>query len=287
MYRTMCRTLARESANAFEQPLRFVPAQRGLVEAKKGLEKPSKVTNLKKYWFGRYMDYIKNYERTLERKFPRTMQMYRVFSVGSRDVYTDLKRFVSAIKKQGSNGIESLTREELQLMHTMPRDLRKLSPLFLLSAIPFTNYIIFPLAIYFPRYLLTSHYWTLQQRLDFMLSDHKRRLKHNRPLFRCMQAELKTIKDQTLRIKWRDAIACLGSGTHPTTKDITICSKLFSSPPYSLNVLKRRHVVSQLLLLFLNINIHLRKYFNIDPLCRRNCWQYTVCVCGDPLRGKD
>lgn len=253
MYKMISRMLVRE-------PLKRVPIQRGLVKAVKSADEPGKVANLKKYWFGRYMNYIKNYERTLEQRFPRTMQVYRVFSVGSRDVYADLKKFVSAIKKQGLNGTDSLTREELQLMYTMPRDLRKLSPLFLLSAVPFTNYIIFPLAIYFPRYLLTSHYWTLQQKLDFMLSDHKGRLKHNRSLLRCMQAELKTIEGQTLRIKWRDVIACLGSGTHPTTKNIVACSELFSGSPYSLNTLKRRHMVNpqvQMYSLLLNSSLKL------------------------------
>ncbi|KYN12519.1 PREDICTED: LETM1 domain-containing protein 1 [Trachymyrmex cornetzi] len=241
MYKVISRTFVFKGVNTLE-PLKRSLIQRGLVKVDRETEKSRKVANLKWYWFGRYINYIKNYEHTLERKFPRTMQMYRVFSVGTRDVYTNLKSFVTAIKKQGSNGVDSLTREQLQLMHTMPRDLRKLLPLFLLSAAPFTNYIIFPLALYFPRYLLTSHYWTLQQKLEFMLSDHKARLKHNRPLFRCMQAELKSIKDETLRIKWRDVIACLGSGTHPTTKNIIACSKLFSGPPYSLNNLKRKHL---------------------------------------------
>lgn len=246
MHRTICRTLVQECANTLgQQPVRRIPTQRGLVEVKKGLDKPGKVTDFRRYWFGRCMDYIKNYEAKLERKFPRTMHVYRVFSVGTRDVFADWKRFISAITKQRSNGTDSLTREQLQLMHTMPRDLKRLSPLFLLSAIPFMNYVIFPLAFYFPRYLLTSHFWTLQQKLDFMLSDHQSKLKHNRPLFRCIQAELKTISDQTLRLKWRDALACLGSGTHPTTKDIIACTKLFSDSPYSLNVLKRRHLVSR------------------------------------------
>ncbi|XP_011634649.1 LETM1 domain-containing protein 1 [Pogonomyrmex barbatus] len=245
MYKLIVRTLAREGANTLG-PVKRTPIQRGLARTQTETEKPGKVANLKRYWFAKYINYIKNYERTLEQKFPRTMRVYRVFSDGSKDVYTDLKRFVAAIKKQGSYGVDSLTREELQLMHTMPRDLRKLSPLFLLSALPFTNYIIFPLALYFPRYLLTSHYWTLQQKLEFMLSDHKRRLKHNRPLFRCMQAELKSIKNEALRIKWRDAIACLGSGTHPTTKNIIACSELFSGSPYSLSNLKRKHLTELL-----------------------------------------
>ncbi|KAL0106689.1 hypothetical protein PUN28_015322 [Cardiocondyla obscurior] len=241
MYKILSRTLVCKSVNSLEA-LKCAPIRRSFVKAEGETEKRGKVANLKRYWFSRYINYIKNYERTLEQRFPRTMQVYRVFSVGSRDVYADLKRFITAIKKQGSIGVNSLTREELQLMYTMPRDLRKLSPLFLLSALPFTNYVIFPLALYFPRYLLTPHYWTLQQKLEFMLSDHRARLKHNRPLFRCLQAELKNIKNEALRIKWRDAIACLGSGTHPTTQNIIACSKLFSGPPYSLNNLKRKHL---------------------------------------------
>ncbi|XP_011868765.1 PREDICTED: LETM1 domain-containing protein 1 isoform X2 [Vollenhovia emeryi] len=241
MYKIISRTLVRKGRNTLE-PLMRTPIQRGLVKAANGTERSGKVAHLKQFWFGKYINYIKNYERTLEQKFPRTMQVYRVFSVGSKDVYMDLKRFITARKKQTLNGVESLTREELQLVHTMPKDLWKLSPLFLLSAVPFTNYVIFPLALYFPRYLLTSHFWTLQQKLEFMLSGHKARLKHNRSLFRCMQAELKGIKNEALRIKWRDAIACLGSGTHPTTKNIVVCSKLFSGPPYSLGNLKRKHL---------------------------------------------
>lgn len=136
-----------------------------------------------------------------------------------------------------------LTREELQLHYTMRSDLIRILPVFLVSAIPFTNYVIFPLAYYFPRHLLTSHYWTLQQKLDFMLMHHKKRLKHNRPLFRCIQAELPSIKNQILKAKWNDIIACLGSGTHPDTKDIITCRELFASQPYSLDSLRRKHIV--------------------------------------------
>lgn len=245
MYRTISRVLLQVNMETVKT-VKWMPIQRNFVKIEKNIDKPVKMTNLKKYWFNRYINYIKNYELTLEQKFPRTMQVYRIFSVGSKDVYKDLKKFVFARKKQGLNNkvLDSLTREELQLTHTMPRDLKKLLPLFLLTAVPFTNYIIFPLAIYFPRYLLTSHYWTLQQKLEFTLIEHKRRLKHNKPLFRCMQAEVKTIKDQTLKIKCRDMMACLGSGTHPTTKNIITCSQLFSGPPYLLNALKRKHIVS-------------------------------------------
>ncbi|RLU27077.1 hypothetical protein DMN91_000876 [Ooceraea biroi] len=242
MYKAISRILVRGRRSEL---LRCSVTHRDVVTAEDRSGKPSKVANLKKYWLDKYVNYIKNYERTLEKKFPRTMQVYRVFSVGSKDVYTDVRTCFStytSMIKHGNDIMDSFTLKELQLMHTVPKDLRKLLPVFLLSAIPFANYIIFPLAFYFPRYLLTSHYWTLQQKLEFMLYDHKRRLWHNKPLFRCMQTEFGTIKDQKLRMKWQDAIACLGSGTHPSTKDIIACCELFSGPPYSLNALKRKHL---------------------------------------------
>jgi len=235
--------------------LKYSVIQRNIITAEDRSDKPNRMVNLKKYWFSKYMNCIKNYERILEQRFPRTMQKYRVLSIGSKDVYIDMKRMPSVIKKQGINGTDSLTREELQFMYTLPKDLRKLMPLFFLSALPFANYIILPLIFYFPRHLLTSHYWTLQQKLEFMLFDLKKKLRHNKPLFRCMQTELKTIKDKTLRIKWQDAIACLDSSTHPSTKDIIACCELFSGIPYSLNVLKRKHLVSLCIVISMNSDL--------------------------------
>ncbi|XP_043510262.1 LETM1 domain-containing protein 1 [Frieseomelitta varia] len=205
----------------------------------RNLEK--RMSNIKSYWFDKYINYIKNYNRVLEKRFPKTMHVYRIFSVGTNDFIQDVKKFLLILKKQNIDKYNNLTLDELKLSYTMPKDLIRILPVLLISAIPFTSYIIFPLAYYFPRYLLTSHYWTLQQRLDFMLLDHKERLKHNRPLFRCMQAKLNNIKNQTLKLKWSGIIASLGSGTHPNVKDIIACSELFAGQPYSLNSLKRKH----------------------------------------------
>ncbi|OAD58254.1 LETM1 domain-containing protein 1 [Eufriesea mexicana] len=192
------------------------------------------------------MNYIKNYENVLEKNFPRTIHVYRIFSVGTKDFIQEAIKWLMILKKEKIDGIDTLTTDELRILHTMRKDIIKLCPVLLISAIPFTNYIIFPLAYHFPRYFLTSHYWTLQQKLDFMLLEHKKRLKHNRPLFRCMQAEFHNIKNRTLRLKWSGIIACLGSGTHPDVNDIIACSALFADKPYSLHSLKRRHTIELL-----------------------------------------
>ncbi|XP_043273123.1 LETM1 domain-containing protein 1 [Venturia canescens] len=202
---------------------------------------PKQSMGFRKYWMSRYMNYIKNYQTTLEKNFPKPMHVYRVFSIGSKDFFLDLKKYLSVRKLHRKGGLKCLTHEELQLWHTFPSDLIQISPLFLVSAIPFTNYIIFPMAYLFPRLLLTSHFWSLEQRFNFMLSNHKKRLKHNKPLLRCLQSKLDTIQNSSLKIKWSGIVACLGSGTHPTPSEIISCIQLFSSPPYSLDSLTRKH----------------------------------------------
>lgn len=209
-----------------------------------GGDKKSRVTVLKKYWIFRYVDYIKNYEKVLERNFPATMHVYRVFSVGTKVFYQDLKRYMLVSKKLRTEGPDALSRDELQLAFTMPKDLIRVSPILLISAIPFTFYIIFPLAFYFPHVVLTSHYWSIEDKLNFLLKEHKKRLRHNKPLFRCVQSQVRGVKDPKLQMKLKDIIACIGSGTHPSVNQILHCKELFSGPPYSLKHIKRKHVVS-------------------------------------------
>ncbi|XP_046606216.1 LETM1 domain-containing protein 1 [Neodiprion virginianus] len=224
--------------------LLFMPYKNAgrLREITTGQEKHSKVYSLRKHWFSRYTDYIKNLQKSLEKSFPKTMHVYRVFSIGTKDFYRDLKLYFAVQKKKRSVGIDNLSLEELQLLYTMPKDVMKLTPFLLTAALPMANYVVLPIGYYFPRTFLTSQFWDLQQRLDFALLDHKYRLKHNKPLFRCVQASLNKIDDQVLREKWNEVIATLGAGRHPATQDIIECKVLFEEAPYSLKSLRRKHL---------------------------------------------
>ncbi len=205
--------------------------------------KNSRVKQIQKYWIFRYIDYVKNYEKVLEKNFPKTMHVYRVFSIGTKEFYGDIKKYMQVRKKIRNFGMDALSRDELQLTFTFPKDLIKISPVLLISAIPFTNYIIFPLAFYFPHKILTSHYWSIQDKFNFMMNEHKKRLQYYKPLLRCLQGEVNSVKDLNLKMHLQDIVAHLGSGTHPSSESILSCVKLFSGSPFSLNTLKRKHMV--------------------------------------------
>ena len=106
---------------------------------------------IKNYALTRYINYVKNYEKVLETRFPKAMRVYRVFSVGIKDFYRDTKEFVRVkglvrnAKKNG-RGVHSLSLKDIDNFYRMPREMLRVAPVLLISALPFANYVIFPLA---------------------------------------------------------------------------------------------------------------------------------------------
>lgn len=106
---------------------------------------------IKSYALTKYANYVKNYEKVLEVRFPRAMKVYRVFSVGIKDFYSDTKELIRVVglartaKKSGA-GIESLKFKEIDILYRMPREMTRVAPVLLIAALPFANYIIFPVA---------------------------------------------------------------------------------------------------------------------------------------------
>lgn len=202
------------------------------------------------------MEFIQNYEKIIEKKFPKAMHLYRTFKVGMKEFYRDVVTYMKIIKvlNTTAGGLKSLTLHEIEIYHKLPKDMYKIAPVLLLSALPLTNYIIFPLAYFFPRQMLCSHFWNLQQRSEFQIYYLKQRLMNHRPTFRCIQEQLDSLKDHPLCEEWAEILGLIGSGVQPTTEQIIQCKTLFSGPPYQIRKLTGPHLVSKDIELF-----HLRR----------------------------
>ena len=109
-------------------------------------------------------------------------------------------------------------------------------------------YLIYNLFRYvLPKQLLSTHFWSLQQRHDFALQDHKKCVQHFRPIFRCMQARIPSVSDDTnLQVKLSKILSKLASGVHPTVEEILEVKILFQLEPFHLNCLYPRHKASYL-----------------------------------------
>lgn len=114
-------------------------------------ESHRKVGNLKDirgYALGRFIDYIKNYDKVLEKKFPGAMKVYRVFMDGVKYFGRDMMDYMKIRTRMLIKGkdIDSMTRKELELYYQLPSDMRKVGPLIIISAIPFAHYVTMPVA---------------------------------------------------------------------------------------------------------------------------------------------
>lgn len=76
------------------------------------------------------------------------MHVYRVFLSGVKDFFGDMKKYlkITRIANGSTLGMRALTRKELELYYQMPREMMKIAPVLLVSALPFANYVVFPIA---------------------------------------------------------------------------------------------------------------------------------------------
>jgi hypothetical protein len=198
------------------------------------------------YFIPRFFDYVSNYDKILAKEFPQAMQVYRTFMDGVKDFFRDMKNYLkcSKIVNNTPKGLSALTRKEIELYYQMPKDMMRVAPVLLISALPFANYVIFPLAFYFPRILLTSHFWSIEQKINFQQLSIKERIIHNRKIFRYLQAKRDQIKEKPKYLELKQVLAHLGSGTHPTPQEIIDVKEIFGRLPYHLNFLTSSHLVS-------------------------------------------
>lgn len=143
--------------------------------------------------------------------------------------------------------VRSFSYRELVVFFDTPRALQKVTPTLLISALPFANYVIFPLAYYFPRTFLCHHYYNLEQKIDYELQDHTKRLSYYKPTLRHLQYDLYKLKDPTLHGNFEKVLTKLGSGVHPSPDEILDIKTAFIDYPFGLRELRYTHLVCSML----------------------------------------
>lgn len=108
----------------------------------------------------------------------------------------------------------------------------------------FNHYRLSIFSFMYPRHMLTSHFWSLQQRVEFQELFLKERTAYNKKIFRKMQENLDATKQSPYHKEFNYVLGLLGSGTHATADEILLIKEIFKSPPYDLNSLSSSHLVS-------------------------------------------
>lgn len=104
--------------------------------------------NVRSYFFTRFLEYTKNYEQIVAKKYPTAFKIYRIYMDGMKNFYTDMKDFLKIQRKLlgGPENLCNLSRKELEMQYHFPQDIRKMAPFILISSLPFVQYVTMPLA---------------------------------------------------------------------------------------------------------------------------------------------
>lgn len=230
-------------SNAYFKPI-CVCCASNTSSSRRSIYKAKEVKKFRFFVLQHYLDYLKSYNAILEKKFPGAMQVYRVFMDGMKEFFTDLKLYIKLVHSLNIAGksLETFNVREVELYEQMPKDMRRIAPLLILSILPLTHYVLFPIAYYFPRHLLCRHFWNLQQKSEFNIILLRKRLVHNKPVFRHLQLQLPKLKENALHKKWSAVLGLVGSGLQPEPVQILGCKDLFVNGPHHLMYLSGNHV---------------------------------------------
>ncbi|KAK3578073.1 hypothetical protein CHS0354_032724 [Potamilus streckersoni] len=197
---------------------------------------------LRRYLMDKLMNYVERYEGFLEHKSPKVFRVYKTFTVGVKDLLTDIHRYynISSEIWRGKE-LHSFSWKDLELYLMMPQQILKIPFLLVLSAMP-GGAFVFPLVYFFPRHMLTSHFWTDSQRQEFNQYYHRHRVSHFSHVLDHMHRQLRYIDSPTDHQKVDTILNKVEHATQPSTEEILQIKPLFESFPFHVERLSIAYV---------------------------------------------
>ncbi|UMM12183.1 hypothetical protein L5515_001092 [Caenorhabditis briggsae] len=102
-------------------------------------------------------------------KWPKVLALHRTVLEGSRWCFADVKMYFRTKKAvtTGQKKLSDLTVEELETLVQSGSELFKMLTLIVILQIPGPGDILILMLIFFPRLVLTRHFWSDEQRREF------------------------------------------------------------------------------------------------------------------------
>ncbi|KAI6180257.1 Letm1 RBD domain-containing protein [Aphelenchoides besseyi] len=151
----------------------------------------------------------RKYEEFLEKRFPRVYTYHRLIVDGCKLCGNDVKNFyvVNRDLRQHKRKLSDLTQTELQSFIQTKEEIAKIVVIATLAPLPLTFYGILFSVIFFPRLVLTRHFWTDKQKDEFWRlfyerssKPHMKKLEHKKvPLNKINQIQMPDLNDYELK----------------------------------------------------------------------------------------
>ncbi|GAB1610552.1 LETM1 domain-containing protein 1-like [Argonauta hians] len=195
---------------------------------------PGKV---KRYLVDNCVRFAESYERFLEKRYPKVFEVYQMFKIGIRDFIADTKMYYNVTTELWTGkSLSCFTRKELETYKQYPKDVWKVSPTLIISALPFANYIVFPIAYMFPKWFLSPHFWSEKHKEDIWGEILVKRLNHCSPVLSHLRSQCRHMdEDNPFKEKLQHVIKKLKETHQLTVDEILSLKPLFEDYPCHLN----------------------------------------------------
>lgn len=186
---------------------------------------------------------------SFEKRFPKTYRLFTLLSRGTRRFGSETMQFLRTRNSIISNPryVESMSWKDVNIYRELPRDWKSVSPVMIIAALPFMNYIILPLAYLYPEKLLCKQFWTYNQQLQYNQNKLiKKFSEHDRLIMNLKQAIENKLsnKDNYAKNMSLDLIEKIQSKRTVDVREILEIKPILSRPEFNLNNLTNSHLGS-------------------------------------------
>jgi len=198
---------------------------------------------VREQFFNRILRYTEKLEKRFENLTPETYKKYKSLSNGFKLLVQDIVKVAEmATELHYKPHYHLYKRKDLEAYLELPKDIKRVTPLLCIFPVPGGALICLPLASYFPRQFLSRHFWTEDQRQEFSLIAHKKRISYYRTLLRKLK---RCVLRKAAPGETRDAVIALvedvEKGGTPTLEQLLSVEKFFLSYPLDLEYFSRSH----------------------------------------------
>ncbi len=226
--------------------------------------------------FFSFYDYLKDYNSRIRDVIPaKAVDTYRLFKSGTGLLFKDMWAFSEVYDLLSStNDLEkacrTLSYKQLELYLSLPNDLYVVIPTLTMCALPVVGYGAIALAMAFPKYLLSSHFWTQEVKQEIRSAELKDRHMHYEQLLRELPRYARKMRNKPYYNECKAIFKGLSHGDyHPTAGEVLAIRRLFTKGAvFHLSNLHHSHVR------------HLMKIHGLSYLVR---WRFKLAQYGNLL----
>lgn len=189
---------------------------------------------------------LSSFESKFQKQYPKAHRLFSILRDGSSRFGKETLLYLKLKKNtQDPKFVESMKWNEINIVRETPRDWKAVAPVMIIASFPFLNYIILPLAYFYPQKLLCRQFWTQKQKLQFGEARYNKKILLHDTILNDLKKQIDTklsSKDNVAKNFSLDLIEKVQSGKRVDFNQVTELKPILYKPDFNLNCLTENHL---------------------------------------------